>query len=233
MLIVKLTLAWLLGSFLFSFESWDKAKEKNKLASWQLYIDACLQFGLIMFLVYDPSFLVWALVLAFGHLAIESVQLLTLTDGKRRQNFLWGQAAHFVLILVLGLVYMRNTFAINDLHWNHLLLIVTALFALTTPASTVIKFFISRWAPETNTTGTSSLQEAGKYIGIIERLFVFAFVVSGHWEAIGFLLAAKSIFRFGDLKDGRERTLTEYVLIGTLLSFGIAILMGWGYLWIR
>jgi hypothetical protein len=44
------------------------------------------------------------------------------------------------------------------------------------------------------------------------------------WEGIGFLLAAKSIFRFGDLKDKQDIKLTEYILIGTLLSFGIGIL---------
>jgi hypothetical protein len=48
----------------------------------------------------------------------------------------------------------------------------------------------------------------------------------GRWEAIGFLIAAKSVFRFGDLKDSRNRKLTEYILIGTLLSFGIAIVTG-------
>jgi hypothetical protein len=57
-------------------------------------------------------------------------------------------------------------------------------------------------------------------------MFVFAFVVTGNWEAIGFLLAAKSVFRFGDLKESKDRKLTEYVLIGTLISFGIAILVG-------
>ena len=71
-----------------------------------------------------------------------------------------------------------------------------------------------------------SLPNAGKYIGILERLLVFIFVVTGHWEAIGFLVAAKSVFRFGDLKDSRDRKLTEYILIGTLLSFGIAIIVG-------
>jgi hypothetical protein len=70
------------------------------------------------------------------------------------------------------------------------------------------------------------LQNAGNYIGILERLFVFCFIITGHFEAIGFLLAAKSIFRFGDLKEAKDRKLTEYVLIGTLLSFGIAMLVG-------
>ena len=94
-----------------------------------------------------------------------------------------------------------------------------------------IKFFISKWSPQPANGTANSLQEAGKIIGIIERLFVFAFVVLNHWEAIGFLLAAKSIFRFGDLKESRERMLTEYVLIGTLISFGVAILAGLIYGW--
>jgi len=51
-------------------------------------------------------------------------------------------------------------------------------------------------------------------------------MLTGHFEAIGFLLAAKSIFRFGDLKEAKDRKLTEYVLIGTLLSFGLALLTG-------
>ena len=57
-------------------------------------------------------------------------------------------------------------------------------------------------------------------------LFVFIFVITNHWEAIGFLLAAKSVFRFGDLSSSKDRKLTEYILIGTLLSFGIAIATG-------
>ncbi len=71
-----------------------------------------------------------------------------------------------------------------------------------------------------------SLENAGKYIGILERLFVYLFIISNHWEAIGFLLAAKSVFRFGDIKESRQRKMTEYILIGTLLSFGLAILVG-------
>lgn len=40
--------------------------------------------------------------------------------------------------------------------------------------------------------------------------------------AIGFLFAAKSLLRFIDT----ARAKTEYVLVGTLLSFGIAIISG-------
>jgi hypothetical protein len=104
-------------------------------------------------------------------------------------------------------------------------IVLTGIVLLTKPTSIIIKNIISIWTPE-NKTKDNSLQNAGNYIGILERLFVFCFILIGHFEAIGFLLAAKSIFRFGDLKEAKDRKLTEYVLIGTLLSFGVALLIG-------
>jgi hypothetical protein len=92
------------------------------------------------------------------------------------------------------------------------------------------KTSISQWNPVKNSEEDGSLSRAGRFIGILERLFVFVFVVSGQWQAIGFLIAAKSVFRFGDLKESKDRKLTEYILIGTLLSFGIAILTAIIYL---
>ena len=60
----------------------------------------------------------------------------------------------------------------------------------------------------------------------IERILIFTFILIKQWPAIGFLIAAKSVFRFGELKEGKERKKTEYILIGTLLSFTFAIIVG-------
>ena len=90
---------------------------------------------------------------------------------------------------------------------------------------------MSKWSNDLkDIEDKESLKNAGKYIGILERLFVFIFVISGNWVGIGFLLAAKSVFRFGDLKESNDRKLTEYILIGTLLSIGIAMAIGMGVL---
>jgi hypothetical protein len=88
-----------------------------------------------------------------------------------------------------------------------------------------MKMVMSRWKLNEDDQD-DSLNDAGKYIGILERLFVFGFILMSQWGAIGFLLTAKSVFRFGDLSKAKDRKLTEYILIGTLLSFGIAILIG-------
>jgi hypothetical protein len=106
------------------------------------------------------------------------------------------------------------------------LFLITCIYFLTQPVSLAIAIIISKWTPKTGDSSDDSLQNAGKYIGYLERLLVFIFITSNHWEAVGFLITAKSVFRFGDLTAARDRKLTEYVLIGTLLSFGIAIIAG-------
>lgn len=67
------------------------------------------------------------------------------------------------------------------------------------------------------------LPHAGEWIGYIERVLILTFVITGNVEAVGFLLAAKSVFRFGDLNKAKEIKTTEYVLLGTLVSFTIAL----------
>ncbi|MEZ5059668.1 MAG: hypothetical protein R2879_21765 [Saprospiraceae bacterium] len=71
-----------------------------------------------------------------------------------------------------------------------------------------------------------SLAEAGIWIGRLERVLVLTFVLLDQFEAIGFLIAAKSILRFSDKSSNEPRKQTEYVLIGTLISFSIALFSG-------
>lgn len=60
----------------------------------------------------------------------------------------------------------------------------------------------------------------GRVIGMIERLFIYIFTLSGQFAAIGFILTAKGIVRYHEFED---RTFAEYVLIGTLLSALLAM----------
>ncbi|MFO7738926.1 MAG: hypothetical protein R6V46_10655, partial [Desulfatiglandaceae bacterium] len=58
------------------------------------------------------------------------------------------------------------------------------------------------------------------------------FFLLQRFEAIGFLIAAKSIFRFGEVSKPERRKEAEYILIGTMLSFLIAIVTGIGAAWV-
>lgn len=157
------------------------------------------------------------------HGGIDLLKLTLQRERNRRQWFLFDQLLHLAVIGGIAMAYDRTGW-----DWrpdNAFWVLLTGIVLLTQPASLLIKVIISAWTPEQK-NGDESLSNAGNYIGILERLFVFGFILAGHFEAIGFLLGAKSIFRFGDLTRSNDRKLTEYVLIGTLLSFGIAILTG-------
>jgi hypothetical protein len=101
-----------------------------------------------------------------------------------------------------------------------------AVVILTYVSAILIRELMSGWTESLSDSIGESLSNAGKFIGMLERLLVFIFIVTGHWEGIGFLLAAKSVFRFSDLKESKDRKMTEYILIGTLLSFSIALTVG-------
>ncbi|MEL7097890.1 MAG: hypothetical protein AAGM84_03595 [Pseudomonadota bacterium] len=65
------------------------------------------------------------------------------------------------------------------------------------------------------------LTGAGRLIGGLERTLIFALVMVGEPAGIGFLIAAKSILRFDAAKTPHA---SEYVIVGTLASFGWALI---------
>ena len=144
--------------------------------------------------------------------------------------FFTDQFLHFFILILITYWYSSFKLDLTDLFSEKKLLFICCLLFVSYVSSIIIPTIISQWNPEKNDKKENkSLTKAGKYIGILERLLIFMFIVIGQWAGVGFLLAAKSIFRFGDLTSADDRKLTEYILIGTLLSFGLAILTGLVY----
>ncbi|RZJ35487.1 MAG: DUF3307 domain-containing protein [Flavobacterium sp.] len=221
---IKLLLAHLLGDFMLQPTSWVKEKEEKKHKSSRLFYHILIHGLLALLFVAKMDFIVYAIFLAVTHGLIDFLKLYLQRNKTKRIWFIADQFLHVAVLAVIAASYSGVELTRYELT-NEFWLFIAAVYLLTFPASIIIRNLISVWAPDSNHT-KEDLESAGKYIGILERLFVFGFIVSGHFEAIGFLLAAKSIFRFGDLTQGKDRRLTEYVLIGTLLSFGFAVMTG-------
>ncbi|PIF59902.1 DUF3307 domain-containing protein [Flavobacterium sp. 2] len=223
---IKLFLAHLLGDFIWQPNKWVADKETKKHKSIYLYLHVLLHGILAAILVGEISFIPYAAFIAITHGFIDFIKLNFQKKKTKRTWFVVDQIAHILILIAITLLYQNKNmihFWLDDEFW----ILVTGIIFITKPTSIFIKTIISIWNPESqNSNQDNSLANAGNYIGILERLFIFCFILLGHFEAIGFLLAAKSIFRFGDLKEAKDRKLTEYVLIGTLISFGIAILVG-------
>ena len=225
-LFLKLLLAHFLGDFVFQSDQWVREKEIKKHKSPTLYLHALLHGLLSLLLVAEISFWPYAAIITFSHLIIDWAKLVFQKNSNRKFWFFIDQLMHLLILIIVTLTWTGLKLDLSWLNQERWIIVATAVTFLTLPSSVLIRIMISGWTPKTEDKPKDSLQDAGKFIGIMERLFVFTFILTDHWEAIGFLLAAKSIFRFGDLKESKERKLTEYVLIGTLLSFGIAVLIG-------
>jgi hypothetical protein len=228
MILIPLILAHLLGDFLLQPNSWVADKERKKTRSIYLYLHVFIHFILAFIFLWDLNLWWIAATVAVTHFIIDAVKLHFQTSKTKRSWFFIDQLLHILVIALLSLLYFPY-FTWDDFFNTENLKIITAIVFLTVPSSIIIKTLISIWTPITidhSKVQTDSLVNAGKYIGILERLLVFVFILVNHWEGVGFMIAAKSVFRFSDLAEAKQRKLTEYVLIGTLLSFGIAVLTG-------
>ncbi|KAF2330390.1 DUF3307 domain-containing protein [Flavobacterium ginsenosidimutans] len=225
-LFIKLLLAHLLGDFIWQPNSWVADKETKKHKSVYLYVHILLHGVLAAVLAGEISFIPYAVLIAVTHGIVDLIKLNFQKAKTKRTWFLVDQIAHILILIGVVLLYQNKTI-VNFWSDNEFWILITGIILVTKPSSIFIKTIISIWSPENQISQKdNSLASAGNYIGILERLLVVCFILTAHFEAIGFLLAAKSIFRFGDLKEAKDRKLTEYVMIGTLISFGIAIIIG-------
>lgn len=224
-LFLSLLLAHLLGDFLLQPTTWVKDKKKKKIKSKYLYYHIGLHFLLLLITTqFSSKYLVGILFLALSHLGIDCAKLYFEKKKTAKLWFFGDQLLHFVMIAVVVYCYFPYEIPFANLYSQQSLALITALVLVTYVSAIVLKVLLSKWSAQIIKTDSGNTNNAGKYIGILERLFIFFFVVINFWEGIGFLLAAKSIFRFGDLKESKDVRLTEYILIGTLLSFGLGIL---------
>lgn len=225
--LVKLILMHLAGDFILQPKSWVAEKEKQGAKSLKLYLHGLIHGVLVWLVLWDLRHWAVALSITILHVGIDMVKLSFQKKNNKTGWFLMDQMLHVLSIVVLWYLFFNPDISFGALAENlQFWIYVTAILFLTVVCGLGIQVLLTNWTKDIYLDKEKSLPNAGRYIGILERLLVFLFVILGRWEAIGFLIAAKSVFRFGDLKDSRNRKLTEYILIGTLLSFGIAIVTG-------
>jgi len=230
MIFIPLILAHLLGDFFLQPDQWVRDKEQKGVRSKYLYLHVLHHMALAAVFLWNAELWnvrLWWVILLIGisHGVIDWLKITFQKPKTKRRWFFLDQLAHLLVIagISLGIIgWTKIKFFVTP----EIITVVTGALFLLLPSSIMIKTAISGWTPTAlppEKLETDSLANAGKYIGMLERLLVYIFVLTGHWEGVGFMIAAKSVFRFSDLAQARQRKLTEYVLIGTLLSFGAAV----------
>ena len=222
--LIKLILSHMLTDFVLQPTSWVEDRNQKHFASGKLYWHA-LVTAVLAYIFIGWRYWLAALVILVTHLFIDGWKSYR---PQRIRYFIIDQILHLIVIAGCWLVTFQDwAFWGNVGHRMntdiHSWIILAAFVFVTAPAGILIGQLTSGWSKKIDDP-ENSLAHAGKWIGILERVIVLILVMLNQYSAIGLVIAAKSILRFSE-KD-RQEVKTEYVLIGTLLSIGVAILTG-------
>ena len=70
---------------------------------------------------------------------------------------------------------------------------------------------------------TEKSLKGGRILGPIERIFILAMALGGHYGALSAVVAAKGILRFPEIsRDSAGGSRAEYVLVGSFVSWALA-----------
>lgn len=177
---------------------------------------------------YHNNLLIALCVIVLTHYAIDIWKTYM---GFTTKFFVLDQLGHFVILALASLwlsnidIVALNTIVADKFESKYILWVIAYALAYK-PLSILIQLILRPYTDQMNPDNNKGLQTAGEHIGALERILVITFVLLGQYAGIGFLLAAKSVFRFGDMRREQDRKLTEYIMLGTLLSFTSALLVG-------
>lgn len=250
LLLALLFFAHILGDFYFQPSSWVEDRYNNHLKSARLYqhvlIHAVFVFIILLCAGYSLDIVGYGSAFIFiTHLIIDLVKSHL---PRTSTYFFLDQIIHFImLVIVWGCItghYDKVIAHVMQKVDYKFVVVLIAYSIVLKPASIIISMLLEQWSEIargssfSNESGITesisqaekndrkSLISAGKIIGMVERVLILTFVLLNQFSGVGFLLAAKSVFRFGDLKETNDHKMTEYVMLGTLLSVTITICVG-------
>lgn len=239
---IRLLLAHIITDYIVQSEKCVKKKIKNGLKSKFFWLHV-LSSGLLVYMIL-MQWTNWFVPLFIGisHglidlwkvnkekvLNSDTERICNKSNNKTNvKNFFFIDQALHLLTIILAWLYLTNNFAnlltyVKDFFGNNkILVVVTAFVILIWPMGIIIEKITEGFRREISEK--NGLNKAGKYIGILERILVLIFILLKQYTLIGFLIAGKSILRMGNDRSARKKA--EYVLIGTLISFTAAVIIG-------
>jgi hypothetical protein len=231
MLLMKWICAHLIGDYLLQSAAMVRHKKRLKEKSWMLYAH-CFFHGLLIYLFSAQWNNIWLpMLVGISHFLIDWWKL---NRPDVTAYFIIDQLLHITVLMLLYVFTQTETGAFKIwfiFWWNNekFWAIVMGYMLLLWPLSFLIGYLTQRWRNDIGhqlERTKESLAEAGKWIGMFERILIFTFVITNQYAGVGLLIAAKSILRFNETKKESGRKEAEYILIGTLISFAFAILTG-------
>ncbi|MFN3724032.1 MAG: DUF3307 domain-containing protein [Paracoccaceae bacterium] len=222
-----LILAHVLADFVLQSHRMAQAKAAGHLGWMAAHIAVVGAVAALLLGVQTAQAVAWIAGLTAAHLVIDLAKVAIGARLSAITGFVADQAAHLVTLLLVAALapelWGQSAWAPHAPLWLPAACAVIAGAVLATRAGGFALALLMRpWGE----VGLEGLPGGGRIIGMLERGIIFLLILAGEPGGIGFLIAAKSVLRFGAVKE--ESRLSEYVIIGTLASFGWAMLMALG-----
>ena len=231
-----LLLAHVLVDFYWQPTRWVTEKKEKKYKSRYLYFHILLVIIVSYFALHQWTNPLPAILLGIAHGIIDLVKISFDKKGSLAW-FIADQAAHLATIALTALILTSNTlpgFEALTTWLNKPKTLATlsgALFILN-PVSFFVGILTKPWREELAKLAPGAddnLANAGRWIGLSERLLIFVFVLLNKFTAFGFHNAAKTQLRYNKkatdsgIPPAYISKKSEYVLVGTLMSYTCAI----------
>ena len=238
----KILLAQFIGHIIADFftqsEHISRQKQEKGPRSWHIYIHAFIVLAASLAMTFTYGFIVYALGITIIHFAIDVLKSVIERRLKRRKGNRDGSYSNLYLFFIDQVLHIATIYGVVAIFWTknhsmptyldifttHQLLILTGFLLCVKPSNVIIRICLSSLNLYDQEDNKNDLERAGRWIGTIERIMAVILVMLQQYTAIGFIITAKSVLRYNDSKIGKA----EYVLIGTLLSFSIALVIGIG-----
>jgi len=242
--LLAIYLGHLLTDFVFQSHRLVEQKRRGNLSAYGLHglshylsVAAIAGFALRGSLFALRTHLVIA-ALTIVHLLIDFAKIrlaakYSVCDGSRA--YMTDQVLHFLTVVFAAwllppampfhdlVALWQNTRAIP----NRFLAVPVIYLAVIFGGGYLIRSLVSALAAgvksHSQEKSSEQLQNAGLYIGWLERFLLVTALLVQSPATVGLILTAKSIARYPEFKSER---FAEYFLIGTLLSISMAILGG-------
>lgn len=231
-----LLVAHFIADFYLQKHSWIMCKVENKHRSIGLFKHMLVHVALTAIaiilsgILLDYKALIAFIVIIASHYAIDIWKTYRIFVLK---YFLIDQVGHLIFIAavsvwVSGLSLQAVFFELHAFFDSKTLMLIGFYLFLCKPVSLIITLSLRKYTEQFDESekANEGLASAGEFIGYFERGLIATFILLGQFAGVGFLLAAKSVFRFGDMRRQSDRKLTEYIMLGTLFSFSFGIAIG-------
>lgn len=227
-ILLPLLTAHFLADFIFQTDEDVKRKQNILVFGKHIVLVTLLSY----LLVGNWSCFTIPLVILFTHALIDLLKKAIKKDLLT--IFVLDQLSHYLVILVLS-IYIQNNLndRVSNLYWfdimgsvyAKMLVIIIASILITKFSSIIISYIIKPFQAKIFVGENNNKDEikTGKVIGYLERIIILVLFLSDLPAVVGFLITAKSILRYAEIKNEKDKVMVEYVLIGTLLSFTIGI----------